>query len=183
MKKLFYTIFILCASALFVSCGDDDDKGGEEPKDPNDMTIEEYMSEDRPFVWNGDWNDPEDPNYKPGGYNPIEGYWQSSTINTLVYYYTKDWEELLYDYDAARKTLVHREGWTIGYEINNRAFWKVKDRDGNCLFYGLDATKKILYINDLGKGAGEGMTIKKKNWEKREKFDISGVDIIGTPEK
>ena len=57
MKKLFYIPLLLSLCFSFSACGGDDDD-----EDDNNE-----------FVWNGDWNDPNDPNFKKEGYNPIKG--------------------------------------------------------------------------------------------------------------
>ncbi len=60
MKKILYFILICTLCAGFVACGDEDK---DEPE------------KETPFTWKGDWNDPENPDFKPDGYNPIVGDW------------------------------------------------------------------------------------------------------------
>ncbi len=60
MKKILHFILICTLCAGFVACGDDDK---DEPE------------KETPFTWKGDWNDPENPDFKPDGYNPIVGDW------------------------------------------------------------------------------------------------------------
>lgn len=171
MKKLFYTIFILCASALFFSCGDDDDK---KEKDPNDMTIEEYMSEDRPFVWNGDWNDPEDPNYKPGGYNPLaETYWLVSESDkenaSFIFYFTKKFDFIWYKHDKDRNVLIYMKE-DSPYRINNRAY---HTPTYGYTTYGISKDGKTLYENQ-----NSASTVSKLDWKKYSKFDASGINKV-----
>jgi len=50
------------------------------------------------FRWSGDWNDPEDTNYKPeyeGKYNPLAGYWKNDKTESRGYYFSDDF--YLYD--------------------------------------------------------------------------------------
>ncbi|MDR2954502.1 MAG: hypothetical protein LBV43_05430 [Prevotella sp.] len=61
MKKLLSLIFLCTLCLGFAACGGDDEKEEEEK-----------------FVWGGDWNDKDDPNYKEeyaGKYNPVVGDW------------------------------------------------------------------------------------------------------------
>ncbi|MFR9166833.1 MAG: hypothetical protein ACLVKO_11675 [Dysgonomonas sp.] len=48
----------------------------------NKYVLRKYTRSDE---WNGDWNNPTDPNYKPNGYNPISGDWLVNSINDIEY--------------------------------------------------------------------------------------------------
>ena len=79
MKKLLPLLLSLSLLFTFSACGDNED----EPK----------KEEEKPFVWEGDWNDPNDPNYKAeygGKYNPIKGTWVLLKTPTLRFTYTED---------------------------------------------------------------------------------------------
>lgn len=71
MKKLTY---ILLTVFLLTACSSDDNYPSPNP-DPDPT----------PSDWNGDWNDKNDPNYKPEGYNPIEGEWVAYSLNGKNY--------------------------------------------------------------------------------------------------
>jgi hypothetical protein len=32
--------------------------------------------DEKEYNWRGDWNNPSDANYKPAGYNPVQGLWK-----------------------------------------------------------------------------------------------------------
>lgn len=124
MKKFIYFIFICSLSLGFAGCGGDDDE------------------EDNTFVWNGDWNDPNDPNYKPEGYNPIHGLWRSKDDGNKGYYFGES---------QSAWTATFKENGTVdrvrispneGYMINNTAV-KMKDE---IWAYKLDATGKTLSL-------------------------------------
>ena len=55
MKKLFYILLFTTLTFGAYSCGSDD--------------------QNEPSLEFDDWNDKRSPNYKPEGYNPIEGEW------------------------------------------------------------------------------------------------------------
>lgn len=129
MKKLFAFTLICSICLSFMACGSDDD---DEKKDDKEK-----------FVWNGDWNDPNDPNYYGGYYNPIEGDWQSLTKPHL---------RLVYDRNFAAYRLILNE--TTGkweksvldskYKINNTAF---TERMSYCLYkIKIEDNIKYLYI-------------------------------------
>lgn len=102
MKRILYFTLLLAACFCFWGC----DKGDEpEPK----------PEPEKPFVWNGDWNDPKDPNYKKEGYNPIEGEWISMKDPTMRFVYTKDFQLLRYTYDG----YTWKYGDTRKYIIND----------------------------------------------------------------
>ena len=94
MKKL---LTLLLLATLCVACSSDDD--------PKSET----------FVWNGDWNDPKDPNYKPEGYNPIEGEWQSDSNPNFKKRFTSSFEHIIIRYVND----TWKEGDPAPYIINN----------------------------------------------------------------
>ncbi|MBN9300307.1 MULTISPECIES: hypothetical protein [Dysgonomonas] len=99
MKKLLSIILLLSMSVTFYSCGDD-------------------MEEE--FVWNGDWNDPADPNYKPEGYNPIQGLWRRDTDDTRGLYYSEDFK--IYKVYFHPNGYVEKSLWADKYIINDKAY-------------------------------------------------------------
>jgi len=124
MKKYIYFIFICTLGLGFVGCGDDD---------------EEPLTE---FKWNGDWNDENDLNYKPEGYNPIEGLWRSQDDKSKGYFFGES---------RSAWTATFNENGTVdririspneGYIINNTGV-KIKDE---IWAYKVDATGKILSL-------------------------------------
>ncbi|MBB4037547.1 hypothetical protein GGR21_003464 [Dysgonomonas hofstadii] len=125
MKKFICFIFICSLSLGFVACGGDDD--------------EEDNDKDK-FTWNGDWNDPSDPNYKPEEYNPIEGKWRNKNDKTKGYEFTEGraaYSLVLYENGSEDGIRISPDG---GYMINNTAFktkdeiWAYKlDKAGNTL--------------------------------------------------
>jgi len=54
MKKLLSLALVFALSLAFSSCSDDE----------------------KVYNWRGNWNDPNDANYKPAGYNPVKGMWK-----------------------------------------------------------------------------------------------------------
>lgn len=107
MKKYLLFIFAFSLCLGFAACGSDDEK--DEPEKP----------EEKPFVWNGDWNDPEDPNYKPEGYNPIEGVWRSDEDPDRGLLFDKDFNAYILTFFDGRG--YTKELWN-DYVINNTAF-------------------------------------------------------------
>ena len=171
MKKLF--LFLLVLPLAFMACSSDDDKEpGEEDLDK--MTIEEYMSKDRKFKWTGDWNDPTDPlNTNPNKdkvYNPIKGYWKGETA--IVFYYSEDFEFIRYRYDKAEMTLTFID--KVSYIINNRTYRYLSNSDN--FPYGISTDDKTLYYHE-SRVATEGDEISKKDWDKMNRFDASGLKI------
>lgn len=107
---------MLSLSVAFWSCGDDD-------------KTEE-------FVWNGDWNDPDDPNYKPEGYNPIQGLWKRDDDGTKGLYYSEDFK--IYQVYFTSSGYIEKDLWRE-YVINDKAYmatnnekWRYKI-EGNAL--------------------------------------------------
>lgn len=102
MKKLFYILLFTTLTFGAYSCGSDD--------------------ENEPPLEFDDWNDKRSPNYKPEGYNPLEGEWleQGSPKPTFKIIFTKDFEDQ-YSY------LGNSRNWgtphTIGtYKINDKEY-------------------------------------------------------------
>lgn len=128
MKKLLSFILLLTLSLTFVACGGDDD----EKKEPEK------------FVWGGDWNDPSDPNYKPEGYNPIQGLWKRDSDETKGAYFSEDFK----DY----KVTFFENGGNIKdlfkdkYYINDKAF-RYSDTTTDTWRYKIEGNKLILYPN------------------------------------
>jgi hypothetical protein len=86
----------------FVSCGGDDNDNPEN------------------FVWGGDWNDPNDPNYKPEGYNPIQGDWVNVDDISDMLSFSSD--RVMYGL-TLKPNGKYEVVINLGkYEINNKAF-------------------------------------------------------------
>lgn len=103
MKKFLYFIFICTLCVGFTACGEDDEPEPEPEK---------------PFTWNGDWNDPNDENYYGSYYNPIEGVWQSVENSRLRLIFTKDFvmNRAIYDVDY---NIWNTSVWAESYIIND----------------------------------------------------------------
>lgn len=122
MKKLLSIILLLSLSVAFYSCGGD---------------MEEETKKPQEFVWNGDWNDPNDSNFKPEGYNPIKGLWRRDADNTRGLYYSEDfkiYQVTFYSNGLYGKTLF-RSKYTINdkaYSLDppDREFWRYKIENG-----------------------------------------------------
>lgn len=103
MKKLLSIILLISLSVTFYSCGDD--KEEEKPKE---------------FVWNGDWNDPNDPNFKPEGYNPIKGVWRFNWDTDRGICFSEDFKIYnVYFHPNGKYTM---ELWREKYIVNDNAF-------------------------------------------------------------
>lgn len=103
MKKFLYFIFICTLCVGFTACGGDDEP---EPE--------------KPFTWNGDWNDPNDPNYKPEGYNPIQGDWVNVDDISDMLSFSSD--RVMYGL-TLKPNGKYEVVINLGkYEINNKAF-------------------------------------------------------------
>lgn len=106
MKKFLYFIFICTLCVGFTACGGDDD----DPKEEE-------------FVWNGDWNDPNDRNYKPEGYNPIQGVWQRDDDPERGFYFSEDCVECdVTFFDNGTYVIASNPIFCAKYIINNTAF-------------------------------------------------------------
>lgn len=100
---------MLSLSVAFWSCGgsdgddDDDNGGGKEPVE---------------FVWNGDWNDPSDPNYKKDGYNPVKGVWRYGNSTSGIKYTEKFeiYSLTFYSYNEYEERYIGK------YIINDKAY-------------------------------------------------------------
>lgn len=103
MKKLLSIILLLSLSVTFYSCGDDKE--------------EEKTKE---FLWNGDWNDPNDPNFKPEGYNPIKGVWRFNWDTDRGICFSEDFK--VYDVYFHPNGKYTMELWYDKYSINDKAF-------------------------------------------------------------
>lgn len=105
MKKLLSLVLLLTLSFTFSACGDSDD-------------------EEEKFVWGGDWNDPDDPNYKPeygGKYNPIQGLWRFDWDTERGVYFSEDfiaYDAYFYPNGLHKIDLSSADK----YEINDKAY-------------------------------------------------------------
>lgn len=104
MKKFLYFIFICTLCVGFTACGGDDD----DPKEEE-------------FVWNGDWNDPNDRNYKPEGYNPIQGVWQRDDDPSIGMYLSEDFKDYYVTFYSNGEYKIGAV-FSDNYQINNTAF-------------------------------------------------------------
>lgn len=110
MKKFLSVILLLSLSFAFFSCGGDDEK--DDPEKPE------------PFVWGGDWNDPNDAAYKPeygGKYNPIKGLWKNTKYQQEGFYFSEDFKAYtvyFYENGGNTKEPIH----TNSYQINDKAY-------------------------------------------------------------
>lgn len=103
MKKIIYLLLLFTLPLSFISCGDDDDPA---------------------FVWGGDWNDSTDPNFKPDGYNPIEGLWKLGA-DSAGFIFTKDFKAYSVKYypnHPNNKRVYVKTLWKEKYAINDAAF-------------------------------------------------------------
>lgn len=103
MKKIFYLLILCVLPLCLASCGDDDDDKGDK------------------FVFGGDWNNPEHPNYHPEGYNPIQGVWEETTKGLMRDWYTSDYEVWSASATVGWKYTIQMDSGTR-YEINNTAY-------------------------------------------------------------
>lgn len=117
MKKILAFILLFSLSFAMVSCGSDDDE----------------------YEWRGNWNDPNDKNYKPEGYNPIEGMWKAGTTG---FYFSKDFKVYKVEYKSDGS--YQMELFTDVYIINDDAFYLTIERV--IKRYRLDAAKDVLSI-------------------------------------
>ncbi|MBK5722248.1 hypothetical protein JGH11_15335 [Dysgonomonas sp. Marseille-P4677] len=108
IKKLLAFALICSLCFPFLACGSNDE---DKPINPEK------------FVWNGDWNDPNDPNYYGGYYNPIEGDWQRLDNPNMRFIYNKDFSSsrAIYNTLTAKWEI---EPIAIKYIINNTAFYE-----------------------------------------------------------
>lgn len=120
MNKLLSLILLLSLSLAFYSCGSDDD------------------DEPQKFVWGGDWNDPDDPNYKPeykGKYNPIQGLWRRDSDKERGLLFTEDFKcyTVVFYGDNRYVTSLFRDKYIINdkaYRYHKTENWKYKLENG-----------------------------------------------------
>lgn len=137
MKKCLSFILLLSLSFAFFSCGGDDDN----PTPPEPKP--------EPFVWGGDWNDPDDAAYKPeykGKYNPIQGLWRNTKYKERGFYFSEGFRF----HDAAFSLTSNRyviEGKGLPYIINDKAMkygsvnmWQYRIEGDRMLFYSYNDT-------------------------------------------
>lgn len=140
MKKFLPFIFLFSLSFAFFSCGGDDDV--------NDKP--------EPFVWGGDWNDQDDPNYKPeygGKYNPIQGLWRSLRYEDSGFYFSADFKAYtvyFYPNGGNTKELID----TNPYQINDKAY-RFSRATPDTYFYEIE--DGLLYTYGIGAGRGRGL--------------------------
>lgn len=124
MNKLFCILFTLTLTFGISSCSSDDDNDTDQ------------------YAWNGDWNNPEDPNYKPNGYNPIVGKWMytpKTGATPKLLEFTSDFHVKRYDLVSLPKTW---EQWDDKeYLINNTAY---KTGVAIITYYWLDSKNNTL---------------------------------------
>lgn len=138
MKKLFYILLFTTLTFGAYSCGSDDNN-------------------ETPLKFD-DWNDKRSPNYKPDGYNPLEGEWLDLPPNPLFKVkFTKDFEELFYTKNDHGEW---NEPRSFGnYKINDKKYkrsnnliieWNISQEDeGIMLTLTLD--KSVSYYIKKGK--------------------------------
>lgn len=124
MKKFLSFIFLLSLSFAFFSCGGDDDN----PTPPEPKP--------EPFVWGGDWNDPDDAAYKPeyeGKYNPIQGLWKSDADKDFGLLFTEDFKcyQVFFTSNGGYVTELFRDKYIINdkayeYELGNIWIYKME---------------------------------------------------------
>ncbi len=112
MVKIF-SLFLLFAFVLFVSC-DSDDKTAPIPSE-----------------WLGDWNYPSNPNYVPGGYNPVEGEWRVVSCNDTAFN-----DILIHKFTTTRK-------WQIAKSISKKT---KKPEYGEAVFFKINSTQILTGI-------------------------------------
>lgn len=134
MKKLFYILLFTTLTFGAYSCGSDDNN-------------------ETPLKFD-DWNDKRSPNYKPEGYNPIEGEWlQSGPPNPIFkIIFTKDFKEL---HCTKRDNGKWDEPDTFGtYKINDKEYkrddnkvleWSISQKDGRDVLTIVGANKSNYY--------------------------------------
>lgn len=130
MKKFLYFIFICTLCVGFTACGEDDEPEPEPEK---------------PFTWNGDWNDPNDENYYGSYYNPIEGVWQSVENSRLRLIFTKDFvmNRAIYDVDYK---VWNTSVWAESYIINDTGIKYIHANSRYIEEYRLVTENNIQYL-------------------------------------
>lgn len=123
MKKLLSIILLLSLSIAFYSCGGD---------------MEEETKKPQEFVWNGDWNDPDDPNFKPEGYNPIQGVWRSDKDETKGVCFSEDFKCYIVTFYS--NGLYDKDLFSDKYAINDKAY-SLRPPTGGIRRYKIDNSK------------------------------------------
>lgn len=123
MKKLLSIILLLSLFVTFYSCGGD---------------MEEETKKPQEFVWNGDWNDPADPNFKPGGYNPIQGVWRSDKDETKGVCFSEDFKCYIVTFYS--NGLYDKDLFSDKYAINDKAY-SLRPPTGGIRRYKIDNSK------------------------------------------
>lgn len=113
-------LFILFLFTFSLACSDDDNVKVETGPIP--------LSE-----WEGSWNDPSHPEFKPDGYNPIQGRWKVYMKNGLPvgttikieYEFTSDFIFKVYNngsYQSDKKYQINDQHYLVEKEGNNTDF-------------------------------------------------------------
>ncbi|NDV96568.1 hypothetical protein D0T84_16835 [Dysgonomonas sp. 521] len=124
MNKLLTIILMLSLSVAFGACSSDDDKTEE-------------------FVWNGNWNDPSDLNYKPNGYNPIQGLWRK-VEGDIGFYNSDDFKTYQIKFLANGD---YTQNFYSGYIINDKAFKYTDTSDKGAWRYKVEGDLLYIYPN------------------------------------
>lgn len=117
MKKLFYILLFSALAFSAYSCGSDDDDDNYDKPTNNEEVLE--------F---DDWNDKKSPNYKPEGYNPIEGVWYAEFLAPEPIFkmeFTKDFRILCSSLQKDGKWSEPHDTGT--YKINDKTYKDVKE--------------------------------------------------------
>ncbi len=110
MKKLFYILLFSALAFSAYSCGSDDDDDNYDKPTNNEEVLE--------F---DDWNDKKSPNYKPEGYNPIEGEWleYGPKVPTVKIVFTKDFRHMY-------SHLIADGVWS---DLSDGGIYKINDKE------------------------------------------------------
>jgi len=113
-------------------------------------------SDDVAFEWSGDWNDPDDPNYRSGGYNPVQGVWVSKKYPEISLYFTEDFK--IYQIETPKSGYFSLYGVEplATYTINDAAF-RAADK-GVTWRYRFDRSKLLITTGLNGDSAWEEYT-------------------------
>lgn len=154
MKKLTYTLLLLSLCFSFVTCGGNDDE--DDDKDDNNE-----------FVWNGDWNDPNDPNFKKEGYNPIKGKWIEFENPNFMHEFDENFQMISYNYRDSKWV----QAKVNPYKVNDTALRYEIIETGHLSYYEYKQAKEngrdILYLRRVYKWGEQGESWKKDDdWEK-----------------
>lgn len=119
LTKILLALFLL---GFVVACSDDDNG----KIDIGPIPLSE---------WTGSWNDPSHPNYRPDGYNPLEGKWKMIKENGLPV--NKD-NKCLYEFTSDFILKIYKnEAYQSGnnYQLNNEQVY----------IFRFTADKDVLY--------------------------------------